>query len=198
MFSYSIAAQQVSSGSELPVAEGGRWYAAYTICRHEKRVAEHFRQRSIEHFLPLYAEHRKWRDGSRVALELPLFPSYIFVRMMRQDRAHVLSVPGLLTLVGGTGGSPAALADATVEALRQGVRDGRVTPHERVTAGQRVRICAGAFAGMTGIVMRKKNAFRVVLTLEQIHQSVAVEVDEADLELLNVPVRPSIARLQSA
>lgn len=198
MFPCARAGREASQGLAELAAEDSRWYAAYTTCRHEKRVADHFRQRSIEHFLPVYAEQRKWRDGSRVALELPLFPCYIFVRMTRQDRAQVLSVPGLLTLVSGTGGSPAALEDAMVEALRQGVREGRVTPHERLTAGQQVRICAGAFAGMTGIVTRKKSAFRVVLALKQIHQSVAVEVDEADVELLNTAVRPAMARLLSA
>ena len=42
-----------------------QWFALYTTCRHEKRVAAHFEQRGIEHFLPLYVVHRKWRDGSR-------------------------------------------------------------------------------------------------------------------------------------
>lgn len=182
MFLYGTAARQADLGMMKPGAAECRWYAAYTTSRHEKRVAEHFRQRTIDHFLPVYAAQRKWRDGSRVTLELPLFPCYIFVRMARVERGLVLSVPGVVTLVGGTGGSPAPLAEATVEALRQGVREGRVAPHERVTAGQQVRICAGAFAGMTGIVTRKKNSFRVVLELEQIQQSMAVEVDEADLE----------------
>jgi transcription antitermination factor NusG len=50
--------------------------------------------------------------------------------------------------------------------------------------GQRARILSGAFAGMEGIVVRKKNSFRVVLTLEHIMQSIAVEVDEEDLQPL--------------
>jgi transcription antitermination factor NusG len=198
LFSCDMVVQQTSLGVMVPGAAEHRWYAAYTTCRHEKRVAEHFQQRAIDHFLPVYKTQRKWRDGSRVTLELPLFPCYIFVRMARPERGLVLSVPGVLTLVGGTGGSPASLADATVDALRQGVREGRVAPHERVTAGQRVRICAGAFAGMTGIVMRKKNAFRVVLELEQIQQSMAVEVDEAELEPMATAERPRLAGLQPA
>ncbi len=172
-------------------AAESRWYAAYTTCRHEKRVAERLRQREIEHFLPLYVAHRQWRDGSRVALELPLFPSYIFVRMGHRERGTVLSVPGVLTLVGGTGGRPAALTDGAVEALRQGVREGRVEPHERVTAGQQVSIRSGAFAGMTGIVIRRKNGFRVVLELEQIQQSMAVEVDETELEPVAGGLQPA-------
>lgn len=167
----------------------GNWYAVYTTCRHEKRVADHFAQREIEHFLPLYVAQRKWRDGSKVKLDLPLFPCYIFVRIARQERVRVLSVPGVLTLVGGTGGEPARLPEAALDALRTGLRESRVEPHPLLTAGQQVLIRRGAFAGMKGIVSRRKNGLRVVITLEQIMQSMAVEMDEGDLEPIETAER---------
>ena len=159
-----------------------RWFAIYTTCRHEKRIAQHFTQRQIEHYLPLYRSERRWRDGSRVTLDLPLFPCYLFVRIRKSERVSVLSVPGALALVGGTGGEPAQLPDSAIEALRAGLNEGRIEPHPLLRVGQPVRVRAGAFAGMRGIVVRKKNGFRVVLTLEQIMQSIAVEMDEHDLE----------------
>lgn len=168
-------------GTNIP-SELSRWFAVYTTSRHEKRVAEHFGCREIEHHLPLYHVRRKWRDGSRVTLDLPLFPSYIFARIGSEERARVLSVPGVLAIVGGTGGDPAPLPDAEIEALRIGVEQRLVEPHPLLTVGERARIRKGAFAGMEGVVVRKKNSFRVVLTLQQIMQSVAVEVDERDLE----------------
>lgn len=167
------------------ISAESRWHAVYTTCRHEKRVSQHLEQREIEHFLPVYAAQRKWRDGSRVTLQLPLFPCYLFVRMARQDRSRILSVPGVLTLVGGTGREPAALSEATVNALRMGVAARCVEPHPLLIAGQAVRIRNGAFEGMSGIVSRRANGFRVVLTLTQIQQSMAVEVDEADVEPLS-------------
>lgn len=190
----SEALQQISSNSPLeqapisagvgPVAEPADWFALYTTCRHEKRVALHLEQREIEHFLPLYTAHRKWRDGSRVALELPLFPCYLFVRAPRLQRAQVLSVPGALVMVGGTGGGPAPIDPSAIDALRDGLNKGILEPHPLLTIGQQVRICAGTFAGMTGIVARRKSGFRVVLTLQQIMQSIAVEVDENNLEIV--------------
>lgn len=165
-------------------ANGPNWFAVYTTCRHEKRIAQHMAQREIQHYLPLYRADRKWRDGSRVTLELPLFPSYIFVRIKRSERASVLSVPGALALVGGTGGEPAPLPESAIDALRAGLREHRVEPHPLLQVGQRVRICDGAFAGLEGVVIRRKSGCRVVLTLEQIMQSVAVEVDENDLECI--------------
>ena len=95
----------------------------YTASRHEKRVAQHLGQREIEFYLPLYKAERRWADGSRVTLDLPLFPGYLFVHIRRSERSRVLGVPGALSVVGGTGGEPASLPDATIEALRIGARD---------------------------------------------------------------------------
>lgn len=173
-----------------------KWFVVYTIRRHEKRLAKRFSQREIEHYLPLYRSERRWRDGSRVTLDLPLFPSYIFVRINESDCVRVLNVPGAVAVVGGTGREPARLPDATIDALRSGLQRGEIEPHPLLTVGQRARIRSGAFAGMEGIVTRKKNRFRVVLTLEQMMQSLAVEVDEGDLmpsgPAETGPVRPAI------
>ena len=165
-----------------------KWFALYTTARHEKRVAQHLGQREIECYLPLYRSERRWRDGSRVTLDLPLFPGYLFIHIPRNLRGRVLAVPGAVAVVGGTGGEPVSLPDATIESLRAGLTLRPAQPHPLMTAGQRVRIRSGALAGFEGIVVRSKNGFRVVLTLEHIMQSYAVEVDLDDLE----PLTPGV------
>ena len=75
------------------------WYAVYTSANHEKRVASQLEQRAIESFLPLYDAVHRWRDG-KMRLQLPLFPSYVFVRMFLRERVRVLQVPGVARLVG--------------------------------------------------------------------------------------------------
>ena len=170
-----------------------KWFALYTTSRHEKRVAQHLLERQIEFYLPLYRSERKWRDGSRVTLELPLFPGYLFIHIRRNERVRVLEVPGALAVVGGTGGEPSPLPDATIVALRAGLELGPAQPHPLMTAGQRVRIRSGALAGLEGIVVRNKNSFRVVMTLEHIMQSYAVEVDLEDLEPLAPGGLPIVA-----
>ena len=151
------------------------WFAVYTACRHEKKVSQHLSLRAIEHYLPLYRSERKWRDGSRVTLDLPHFPGYLFVRICRSERGNVLGVPGTLAMVDGAGGTPAQVLDSAVEALRKGLIERRVEPHQLLTVGQMARIRAGAFAGMEGVVVGRRNGLRVVLTLKQILQSIAVE-----------------------
>jgi transcription antitermination factor NusG len=165
-------------------AEAAGWFALYTTSRHEKKVAEHLGQREIEHFLPLYRSKRKWKDGSRVTLDLPLFTGYLFVRIEGGRRGKVLEIPGAVALVTGTGGKPAAVPDATITALRSGLREREAEPHPLLTAGQRARICFGAFAGFEGVVVRQKNLSRVVLTMENIMQSFSVEMPVDALEPL--------------
>src|SRR5690348_18035326 len=88
-----------------------QWFAAYTTTRHEKAVAEHFAMRDIEAFLPLYKTQRLWKNGCRMTLELPLFPSYVFVRVPVRERVRVLEVPGVLSLVS-TAGKPVPLPES--------------------------------------------------------------------------------------
>jgi transcription antitermination factor NusG len=161
------------------------WFAVYTSPRHEKRVGQYLSQKEIEHYVPLYQARRKWRDGSKVTVDLPLFPGYVFVRIDRSERVRVLQVPGVLSVVGGTGRQPASMPDAEIDALRAGLSLRHAEPHPLLTVGQRARIRSGALAGMVGIVVRRKNSLRVVLTMDLIRQSVAVEVDGAELETLD-------------
>lgn len=162
-----------------------KWFAAFTSPRHEKRVEEYLTQRDVEHYLPVYRSQRKWRNGLKVTLDLPLFPGYIFVRIKRTERIRVLEVPGVLAIVGGTAGEMAPLPEAEVEALRSGLHLRQAEPHPLLTIGQRARIRSGALAGLEGIVVRKKNSLRCVLTMDLIMQSIAVEVDGEELEPVN-------------
>ncbi len=166
-------------------AKAAKWYAVYTSSRHEKSVGQHLKVREIEHFLPLYRTQRKWSDGSRVTLDLPLFPGYLFVCIQRMQRVRVLEVPGVLAVVGGTGGEPGQLTSTEIDTLRSGLSERNTQPHPLLKVGQRARIRSGSFAGMIGVVERMKYSFRVVLTLESIMQSFAVEVDSEELELVN-------------
>jgi len=163
------------------VMESPKWFAVYTTPRHEKAVARHFEFRRIESFLPLYMEMHRWKNGCRVNVEQPLFPGYIFARIGRRDSTQVLSVPGVLLIVG-SGREPLALPDFEIEALRSGLHLRKFEPHPYLVVGEKARIKSGSLAGMVGILARKKNSLRVVLTLELIMRSVAVEVDADELE----------------
>jgi len=183
-FSSQIPTSPIAAGMALSPNAAPGWCALYTTARHEKRVAQHLENRGIEHFLPLYRTPRRWNDGSKVVLDLPLFPGYLFVRMRRNERARVLEVPGALSVVAGTGKEAAVLDDSEVDALRTGLSERLAQPHPLLRAGQRGRIRSGPLAGMQGVILRSKSNFRVVLTLELIMQSVSVEVGLEEVEPL--------------
>ena len=156
------------------------WYAAYTSSRHEKTVAEHLRQREVECFLPLYETVRRWNNG-RHRVQLPLFPSYVFVRMELRQKLRVLQVPGLVQLVTFQG-APATLPDTEIESLRNALAAGVLAqPYRYLNVGSRVEICNGPLQGLRGILLRHQGQFRVVISVEMIMRSIVVEVDAADV-----------------
>src|SRR6202140_1002340 len=159
------------------------WYAAYTCANHEKGVAQQLERRSVECFLPLYESVRRWKDR-RVRLQMPLFPGYVFVRLALRDRLRVLQVPGVARLVG-FDGHPVALPEQELTRIREFLERGlRAEPHPFLTVGRRVRINCGPFAGLEGVLKRKKSGMRVVVSLELIQRSVAVDVEAADVSPL--------------
>jgi len=161
-----------------------QWFALCTCANHEKRVSAQLQARGIEHFLPLYRSVRRWTDR-RVQLDLPLFPGYLFVHFARPARLRVLETPGVVRLVG-FDGQPYALPESDIQALRTGLGSSlRFEPHPYLKVGSRVRLVRGPLTGMQGILTRKKNIYRVVLSLDLIARAAAVEVDASDLERIS-------------
>jgi transcription antitermination factor NusG len=165
------------------LAHGPRqWFAVYTTSCHEKRVAEHCQVRDIESFLPTYQSTRRWKNGCTVNIDSPLFPGYVFVRVNHTHRVRVLELPGVVSIVGAAR-QPTPLPDTDIESLRNGIHLLKAEPHPCLNLGDKVKIRKGPLAGMTGVLVRKKNGLRVVLTLELIMKSISVEIDEQDLEV---------------
>ncbi len=163
------------------VASNLVWLAAYTTPRHEKVVTRHLVARDVECFLPLLKSVRRWKNGCTVLVESPIFPNYVFVRTTRAQSSVVREVPGVLAFAG-SGKSAAVISDSEIEWLRQELPLRKFEPHPYLALGNRVCIKSGPLMGTCGILIRKKNSLRVVLSVELIRQSVAVEVDANEVE----------------
>jgi transcription antitermination factor NusG len=159
------------------------WYAVYTSPRHEKRVREHLEHRRVQSFLPLFRSIHRWKNGCKAQVELPLFPGYLFVNIPRSERVRVLDVPGVLSFVGPKG-EPAQLSDFEIETLRSGLHLKKFEPYRGLAIGRRVRIHAGPLQGLEGTLVRNAKGLRVVITVDLIQQSVAVELDADSVEPL--------------
>jgi transcription antitermination factor NusG len=152
------------------------WYAVYTSPRHEKKVREHLELRRGQSFLPLFRSIHRWQNGCTAQVERPLFPGYVFVNIPRSERLRVLDAPGVLSFVGPRG-EPARLSDVEIETLRSGLHLQKCEPYRGLAIGQKVRIDAGPLQGLEGVLVRNANGLRVVITVNLIQQSVAVELD---------------------
>lgn len=153
---------------------------AHTRHQHEKSVCEMLVTKGFEVFLPLYESTRRWKDRHKV-LSLPLFPGYVFVRGAMDRRLPVLTTPGVHAVIS-QGDRIAVVPEEEIEAIRRTVEgDFNVEPHPFLHCGERVRVVRGSLEGVEGILTRKKNRFRLVLTVEMLVQSVAVEIDAMDV-----------------
>ena len=157
-----------------------RWYATYTAPRHEKSVLQHLESRGVESYLPLYGSTRLW-NGRRAFVQLPLFPGYLFIRIAPEHRAKVLEVPGVLNIVSSQG-RLTPLPVGEVEALRAALEIRKSEPHPSLTRGKRVRIKVGPLRGLEGVIVKQTRKLRMVVSIDCIMQSFAVELEAGDLE----------------
>jgi len=159
------------------------WYAVSVRPRHEKAVTRHLEQQRFNYFLPVYRSVRRWKDRCK-KLDVALFPGYVFVNLNLRDRLGVLRAPGVVQFVTFQG-QPAAVPDSEIRALESSLSAGlRPQPHPYLRQGKKVRVKSGPLVDAEGIMIRRKEGFRLVLSIDLIMRSVMLEVDEADVEPL--------------
>jgi transcription antitermination factor NusG len=157
------------------------WWAVYTKHQHEKSVAEMLSGKGFEVFLPLHESMRRWKDRQKL-LSLPLFPCYVFVRGLLSRRLQVVTTPGI-HMVLSKGEQIEVIPENEIDAIRRAVLGSyRIEPHPFLKVGERVRVTRGSLEGVEGILVRKKNLYRLVLSVDMLAQSVCVEVAASDIE----------------
>ena len=157
------------------------WYAIHTRSRHEKAIAARLDSQATETFLPLHRTRKMWKNGVHADVDQPLFPCYLFARISIYDRLRLLQTPGVLGFAATTA-RPTAIPNEEISLLRAATVELKAEPHPYLNCGDRVKIVAGPLVGMEGILMRRKHDLRVVLSIEAIMRSIAVEVSEFDID----------------
>ena len=152
------------------------WYALQVRSRKENYVASQISGKGFEYLLPTYKSFRQWSDRKK-ELEQPLFPGYLFCRFDFQDRRPLITIPGVLQILGnGRVGIP--VSDDEISALRLAVSSGMPKqPWPYLQVGQRVCVNYGTLAGLEGILVNVKGNHRVVLSVTLLQRSVAMEVE---------------------
>jgi transcription antitermination factor NusG len=134
------------------------------------------RYKGIEEFLPLYQRRSRWSDRVK-SLELPLFPGYVFCRLNLEHRFPLLTIPGVVNIVG-AGKVPVPLDEAEITALQAAAQSGLASePWPFLVVGQQVLIERGPLAGLKGLLVDVRKRYRVVLSVTLLNRSVAIEID---------------------
>lgn len=157
------------------------WFAVYTRSRHEKKVTSQLQEKKIEVFLPLRKVLHRWKDRKK-ELSLPLFSGYVFIRIGLQQRVSVLRTPGVVSILGDKG-DPVEIPEQQIETIRRVVQsDIKYDPYPYLKEGMRVTIVRGPLRGVEGVLVAKRKKHLLVLSVDLIQQSTALQVDISDTD----------------
>jgi transcriptional antiterminator NusG len=162
------------------------WFALRVRSNYERIAAIHLRDRGFEEFSPSFGTERQWSDRKKTKEQF-LFPGYVFCRVNPKNRLPVLTIPGVVRLVG-FGKEPCAVPDREIENVRTMIQSGLlVTPWPFLKHGQSVLIERGPLAGLEGIFLNAKGAFRLVVSIDLLQRSISTEVDRDWVRPLKPP-----------
>jgi len=171
-------------------AAESRWYALYTRSNFEKRVSCELMSKHVENYLPVVEQVHQWKDR-RKRVEVPVFPGYVFVRLRdsQSARLEVLRTAGSVRILG-QGERIEPVPEAEIESIRR-LLQARVPcfAHPFLKEGAWVRVKSGPLREVEGLLVRLKSKTRLVLSVALLSQSVATEIDVADVEVLRPPRR---------
>jgi transcription antitermination factor NusG len=152
------------------------WYAVHTRYQHEHLVEDHLVKKGFETFFPTSGQWRQWSDRKK-RISCALFPGYLFIAGIEDRRLQILGTPGVSGIVS-VAGAPAAIPDQEIEAIRRAISSPYpVESHPFLTKGAHVCVVGGPLAGVNGILERRDKSSRLVLSVELLGRSVALEID---------------------
>ncbi len=153
------------------------WYAVYVRSRYEKKVHQHLLEKRLTSFLPLIETIRQWSDRKKKVAE-PLLRGYVFVQIdYQKEHVMVLDTDGVVKFVG-IGRTPSVISERDIEWLRRLVREpDAIGPAvASIPVGKKVRVLAGPFKDMEGVVRKEGREERLVVYFESIMQGVEITI----------------------
>ena len=161
-----------------------KWYALHTRSRFEQKVYDGLRGKSIEAFLPRIQVMSRRRDRRKKIL-IPMLPGYVFVRSQLQVEEHlqILKTVGVVRMVGFRGQAAPANEEEISSLMILDGTDRTVQNRAYMEKGDRVIIAEGPLKGLMGFYLHHKDQTdRVVISIELLHRSLEVEIEDWALE----------------
>lgn len=159
-----------------------KWYAVYTKPRNEKKVMAMLLTKGIHCYVPLIRRLKQWSDR-RKWVEEPLLSSYAFVNIPLSLYNDVLNTPGVVRYVTFEGRA-VPIPDNQIEILRRIVSSDLevdVSPVQ-FREGDKVKIRSGHLLGISGELVEFRGKKLVLMRIEQIGQSLLVNIPVSLIE----------------
>jgi transcription antitermination factor NusG len=157
------------------------WYVLHVKPRTEKKVALYLSKYGFFYHLPLYVKVTKVQRR-KVRRELPVFPGYVFTRLLPEERLKMLQTNLLVRTI------EIPNPRQAIHQLRQVKNASRRTPEQLRTmssvfaAGDYVRVTTGPLRGTEGYVKYDGGRASLCLNVEILGQSVEVAISPEDVE----------------
>jgi transcription antitermination factor NusG len=155
------------------------WFVAHTRPRCEKKLLQFCEREGLSATLPCYRAAHKYR-GKTVVFQKPLFPGYVFLQIVVEQRGKIHQSDYLANLL------EVADQDLFIRQLENVLRaletDFEIRLAPTIGEGMRVKIKNGPLRGMDGWVEQRYGMNTVLLRLDFIGQAAAVKLDATDLE----------------
>ena len=164
-----------------PAAEGVNWWCVYTAARREKDLTRKLAVLKIPHYAPIVPKRYRSPNGRLRTSYIPLFANYVFMLADEQQRYESMTTNCILKC---TSVTDYDMLVADLKRIYDVVQAGvPLTAESKLTAGDKVKVRSGPFAGYDGIVIRRAGKTRLLLSIRFLEEGVSMEVDEGLLEI---------------
>jgi transcription antitermination factor NusG len=157
------------------------WFVAHVKPRREKKLVEYCSRQALSATLPCYDSAHKYR-GKTVVFRKPLFPGYVFLRLLPEQKATIRQNEHVANLLEVHDQETFQNQLDDILLALESKLGVRLAP--AIGAGMRVRIKSGALQGIEGWVESRYGMTTVLLRLDFINQAAAVKIDADNLELI--------------
>jgi transcription antitermination factor NusG len=160
------------------------WYVLHVKPRTEKKVAQYLLSYGYFCHLPLYTKIAKVQRR-KVKRRLPLFPGYVFTRLLPDERVKMLQTNLIVKTIF------AKYPRKMIHQLRQIAHAARgdttMMPIDLCKVGDYVRVISGPMRGTEGYIQRKGREASLCLNVEILGVAVEVAVSPYDVEKIDAP-----------
>jgi transcription antitermination factor NusG len=159
----------------------GRWWVAHTKSRNEKALAHDLIAKKVSYFLPMTWNVQR-RSGRTLRSLLPLFGGYLFFTGEEQARLEALRTNRVANTIEVK--NQQKLVGELVQ-IEQALRVGApLVPHKYLKVGQHCRVIGGPLMDLQGLIVKAKNAMRLVLQVDMLGQAASMEIDMDMIEIV--------------